>query len=78
MGTLVPMLPVPPLPGAINSFLQSGLCFIFQASACSRPPDPRMSMFIKQVSKKVGGEIRRKSCLGLHFLPILSRFEFAI
>ena len=32
---------MPPLPGAQYNVPSSGLCAIFQASACSRPPDPR-------------------------------------
>ena len=31
---------IPGLPGATTSRSQSGLAAIFQASACSRPPDP--------------------------------------
>src|SRR6187401_1235186 len=37
---------MPALPGAQKSRSTSGLAAIFQASACSRPPEPRRRMFI--------------------------------
>src|SRR5207245_11391521 len=35
--------PTPGLPGAANSVSTTGLCAIFHASACSRPPPPTMN-----------------------------------
>src|SRR4051812_23941834 len=37
---------IPALPGAHQSFVVSGEAAIFQASACSRPPEPRRRMFM--------------------------------
>ena len=37
---------MPALPGAQNSRSVSGLAASFQASACSRPPEPRRRMFM--------------------------------
>jgi hypothetical protein len=37
---------MPALPGAQNSRSASGLAAIFQASACSRPPEPSSRMFM--------------------------------
>jgi hypothetical protein len=37
---------VPALPGATNTSLTRGDAAHFQASACSRPPEPTMSTFI--------------------------------
>src|SRR3954451_22044365 len=37
---------IPALPGAHHSFVVSGEPAIFQASACSRPPEPRRRMFM--------------------------------
>ena len=37
---------VPPLPGATYTFCTRGLEASFQASACSRPPEPMTSSFI--------------------------------
>ena len=45
---------VPPLPGATNTFCTRGLSVSFQASACSRPPEPTTSSFIS-----VGSAARR-------------------
>ena len=44
---LVAILEVPELPGATNNLFKKGLCFIFHAIACSRPPDPRINTFIE-------------------------------
>ena len=44
-ATLVPHCAVPGLPGAMKSRSQRGLPEIFQASACSRPPEPMRRMF---------------------------------
>jgi hypothetical protein len=49
IGRLVPNAAVPGLPGAIQSWLQCGLAVIFQASACSRPPEPRIKIFISNL-----------------------------
>src|SRR5262252_1768179 len=40
-------LAMPALPGAQKSRATSGLAAIFQASACSRPPEPRRRMFMR-------------------------------
>ena len=37
---------MPALPGAHQSLVVSGEAAIFQASACSRPPEPRRRMFM--------------------------------
>ena len=37
---------VPALPGAINNALQRGLWVIFQANACSLPPEPNNSILM--------------------------------
>ena len=42
----LPMLLVPPFPGAMNKFLHILLLDIFQAMACSLPPDPNNRIFI--------------------------------
>jgi hypothetical protein len=42
----VPIVAVPAFPGAINSLVSLGLCFNFQAIACSLPPAPIKSTFI--------------------------------
>ena len=39
-------LSMPALPGATNSRSHLGFCRIAQASACSRPPPPRIRMFM--------------------------------
>ena len=46
IATLVATVWVPPLPGAMYKLSQSGLWCSFTAKACSRPPEPRISMFI--------------------------------
>ena len=46
MATFSPTALVPALPGAIYSFSILGLCAIFQAKACSRPPEPSNNTFI--------------------------------
>ena len=38
---------IPTLPGAATSRVTSGEAAIFQASACSRPPEPTMRMFMR-------------------------------
>jgi len=45
-GVPGPLVAVPPLPGATNTFCTRGLCASFHASACSRPPAPMTSSFI--------------------------------
>ena len=45
-GRLVPTWAVPGLPGAIYNSVQCGLAAIFQANACSRPPEPNNKIFI--------------------------------
>ena len=45
IGTFLPICCVPGLPGAISSSLKSGDCAIFQARACSRPPEPTNKTF---------------------------------
>src|ERR1043166_4611136 len=45
--------PVPPLPGATKTFALRGLAAIFQASACSRPPEPMTSTFTAKSSLQV-------------------------
>ena len=40
-------LAMPALPGAHQSLVSSGDAAIFHASACSRPPEPRRRMFMK-------------------------------
>ena len=46
-ATISPSRAMPALPGAQKSRSTSGLAAIFQASACSRPPEPRRRMFIR-------------------------------
>ena len=46
MATFSPTLRVPAFPGAMYSFSIFGLWAIFQAKACSRPPDPNNKSFI--------------------------------
>ena len=45
-GRLVPHSAVPGLPGAINNFEYWLLFEIFQAKACSLPPEPNSKIFI--------------------------------
>src|ERR1700737_3669865 len=48
---------MPALPGAQTSLSVSGLAAIFQASACSRPPEPRMRMFMGRGGGLWGGSL---------------------
>jgi hypothetical protein len=43
---LTPHLAVPGLPGAMSSLVHKLLFDSFQASACSRPPEPSSKIFI--------------------------------
>ena len=45
---LVPQEAVPVFPGAMKREVQRGLWDIFQAKACSRPPDPSNKIFMRQ------------------------------
>src|SRR3989441_7167185 len=45
-GTHTAWRAMPGLPGAVNSAVTRGLWAIFQASACSRPPPPTISILI--------------------------------
>src|SRR5581483_7552732 len=42
---------MPALPGAHQSFVNRGDAAIFQARACSRPPEPRRRMFMRKPEK---------------------------
>ena len=42
---------VPAFPGAINNSSKIELCEIFQAKACSLPPDPSNNIFIYYLNK---------------------------
>ena len=46
MATFSPTSRVPAFPGAMYNFSIFGLCAIFHASACSRPPEPNSKSFI--------------------------------
>src|SRR6185295_3378500 len=46
---------IPALPGAHRSFVVSGEAAIFQASACSRPPEPMRRIFIAPYCRKKCG-----------------------
>ena len=46
IATFSPTLRVPALPGAMYNFSIFGLWAIFQAKACSRPPEPNSNSFI--------------------------------
>ena len=48
-GTFSPSRSLPALPGATNTRSARGLCPIFQARACSRPPLPTMRTFIRAI-----------------------------
>src|SRR6476659_8027951 len=60
MDRLVPSVFVPVLPGAINSVGRTLLWASFHASACSRPPDPNIKMFMKNTALVGGGEYRSR------------------
>ena len=45
--TFCAILAVPAFPGATKSFEHSGLCSIFQAKACSLPPEPSSKIVIR-------------------------------
>src|SRR3954451_19860193 len=47
IGTHSATSAIPALPGAQNSFVRRGLALKDQASACSRPPEPRRRTFIR-------------------------------
>ncbi len=49
IGTFSPSMSVPALPGATKTRSARGLCEIFQARACSRPPLPTMRTFMCQI-----------------------------
>ena len=46
IGILVAILDVPAFPGATYSLLHIILYEILYANVCSRPPDPKISIFI--------------------------------
>ena len=48
-GTHSASCAMPALPGAQISRPVSGLAASFQASACSRPPEPRRRMFMREI-----------------------------
>src|SRR6266850_4721259 len=54
---------VPPLPGATKTFCTRGLCASFDASACSRPPDPTTSSFISMPEVADAGKNHRHAAL---------------
>ena len=54
-GTHSASCAMPALPGAHQSFVVSGEAAIFQASACSRPPEPRRRMFMAADVARFGG-----------------------
>ena len=68
---------VPALPGATNNFAHVGLCLIFQASACSRPPLPINRTFINELKTiKISGMLqnvdlifRPMNCQNFNQLP---------
>ncbi len=75
-GRLVPSWAVPGLPGAIHKPLQCGLAAIFQASACSRPPDPSNKIFIPNLfAAKVIRDDGLKPCLCSFFHSHISFFR---
>ena len=47
IGWQRPSAAIPGFPGAACSSVSRSLCAIFHASACSRPPDPRISTFTR-------------------------------
>src|SRR5215213_9069147 len=58
---------IPALPGAHQSLVVSGEAAIFQASACSRPPEPSRRMFMGRGCSRIRPE---RSCPHLAaFLP---------
>src|SRR6185437_4320265 len=61
-STLVPHCVVPALPGAMYRAEQWLLCASFQASACSRPPEPNKSIFINRAPKfQLSAQIEKKN-----------------
>src|SRR5215471_16672403 len=62
---------MPALPGAQKSRATSGLAEIFQASACSRPPEPRRRIFI--VARRMIGRrgVAWSGILARHRRPVL-------
>src|SRR3978361_680706 len=47
---------MPALPGAHHSLVSSGDAAIFQAKACSRPPEPRRRMCLNAASPKMSAQ----------------------
>ena len=70
--TFSPTSLVPALPGAMYSFSIFGLCAIFHARACSRPPLPKSNSFIRVDIFKV----LLRCCLLLGFQQALQRVHF--
>src|SRR5258706_6617881 len=54
---------VPPFPGATNTFCTFGLCAIFQAIACSRPPEPMTRIFMSVAEVPYAGEYHGDTAL---------------
>ena len=54
---------MPGLPGAQTSRANNGDRLIFQARACSRPPDPTSRMFIARLSRTEGAEVKVQALL---------------
>src|SRR5436190_20014947 len=58
MSTFVPQCAVPAFPGAMYKLLSCLLCAIFQAKACSLPPDPKINTFIVKKNAKIENKDR--------------------
>src|SRR5206468_2686421 len=61
---------VPAFPGATYTRATRGLCAIFHASACSRPPPPTTRIFMSMPEVANAGEQHREAafvCGGDHF-----------
>src|SRR3954454_16948799 len=54
---------MPALPGAHHSFVSSGEAAIFQASACSRPPEPSRRTFMAVGKRKRADDTREPGVL---------------
>src|SRR6478672_11750679 len=58
-GKLIPHWAVPALPGAMNNVEHKMLCFSFQASACSLPPEPSSKIFMMVAN--IGTIVKRET-----------------
>src|SRR5262245_43130037 len=68
IGTHVATSAMPPLPGAHQTPDTRGDCFIFQASACSRPPLPMTRTFMCARIGSAAGACQSACALLLHVL----------